>query len=300
MKNWLNYHHLYYFWMIAQFGSVSAAASRLRLSQPTLSAQLRQLEESLETKLFSRRGKVLKLTEDGTLVLKYAESIFTLGEELMAVLEGGRPTSQLVLRVGVSVSLPKFIVHKTLLPVLGMNEEVRVECFEGKREGLFSQLGAHELDLVLSDVPFSSEVAIKAYNHSLGSSGISFCGTSKLIRAHKGRGLARFDGAPFILPTRNTMIRKAVDIWFDQNEITPKVVAEFEDSALLKTFGAEGHGFFPVASVTGKEVEKTYSVKKVHELKGVKDNFYLISLERKVTHPAILKLTKGAKEHFYA
>ncbi len=285
--------------MIAQRESISAAASKLRLAQPTLSAQLKQLEESLETRLFERHGRHLSLTDDGKLVFKYADNIFSLGSELQAVLKGSRPSFDLKLRVGIIDSLPKLVVHKTLLPVYSLDKEVRIECYEGKRETLLSELAAHELDLVLSDAPFSSEVAVKAFNHPIGSSGISFYGVPKLVHSLPSSGYRRFHQAPFILPTRNTMLRRAVDTWFEAHSVEPNVIAEFEDSALLKTFGAEGLGLFPVASVVEKEVEKHYRVKRAVRIKGAREEFFAISLERKVTHPAIKVITSTAKKNLH-
>lgn len=298
MRNWLNYHHLYYFWIISQELSISAAASRLRLAQPTLSAQLKQLEESFECKLFERTGKALKLTPEGNLVLRYAESIFTLGQELQSILDGGSPISTFVFRVGISDSLPKLVAQRTLLPIVTLEKEMKLQCFEGKREALLTQLGGHELDLVLTDAPFSSEVAVKAYNHLLGSSDIALFGTEALISTLSGKGLDQLRQAPYILPTQNTMIRRAMDTWFEQSGIAPHIVAEFEDSALLKAFGSEGVGLFPIASAIAEEVERTYSVKQLTVLEGVKEEFYAISLERKVTHPAMITITEAARRGF--
>lgn len=298
MTNWLNYHHLYYFWIIAQEESVSVAAKKLRLAQPTLSAQLKQLEENLGTQLFDRIGRNLSLTENGKLVFKYADNIFTLGKELQAVVKGETEAFQDSLRIGITVSLPKLVVHRALLPIYSAKMEIKIECFEGKRSLLLAELASHDLDMVLADAPFASEVAVKAYNHQIGSSGITLCGTTKLINKFKGNSLKRFEGAPFVLPTRNTMLRRVVDTWFDKNHITPKIVGEFEDSALLKSFGSDGLGFFPVASVVEKEVESHYRVKKVLQMKGAKEDIFAISLERKVTHPAIKLIAEAAKRNF--
>jgi LysR family transcriptional activator of nhaA len=282
--------------MIVREQSVSAAASKLRLAQPTLSAQLKQLEENLDRRLFDRHGRSLSLTDDGKVVFRYADNIFTLGSELQAVLKGSGPSCDLKLRVGITVSLPKLVVHKTLLPTYSLKEEVHIECFEGKRDNLLSDLAAHELDLVLSDAPLTSEVAVKAFNHKIGSSGISLYGTPRLVNSIANSGYSRFNGAPFVLPTRNTMLRRAIDTWFDSHGIEPKIVAEFEDSALLKTFGSEGLGFFPIASVVEKEVEKHYKVKRAARLKGAIEEFFAISLERKVTHPAIIAIAQAARK----
>lgn len=296
MTNWLNYHHLYYFWSIVKAQSISAAASKLRLTQPTLSAQLKQLEETLETRLFNRRGRRLNLTEDGTLVYKYASSIFTLGAELQAVLKGGGPRCVVKLRVGITESLPKLVVHKTLLPAYSLEQDVQIECYEGKRKQLLSKLAAHELDLVLSDAPFASEIAVKAFNHAIGSSGISLYGTPQLVSSIAPSGYKRFNAAPFVLPTRNTMLRRALDTWFEAHDIKPQIVAEFEDRALLKTVGSDGRGFFPIASVVEREVERQYRVKRAARLKGAKEEFFAISRERKVTHPAIIAIEKAARK----
>ncbi|MCB0329802.1 MAG: LysR family transcriptional regulator [Bdellovibrionales bacterium] len=292
---WLNYHHLYYFFRIAEEESVSIAARKLHLSQPTLSSQLKQLEEHLQVKLFDRLGRKLLLTEDGRVVHRYARNIFGLGNELQAVLKGSSPSYELRLRIGVTVSLPKLVTFKTLMPVHQVSQEVKIECYEGKRETLLSKLGSHDLDLVLADAPFTAEVAVKAFNHRLGSSQICFYGTPSVLKNLKGRSPDAIRQAPFILPTSNTMIRRACDTWFEAQGFTPSVVAEFEDSALLKTYGSEGYGLFPAAAVVEKEIKSNYGVERALLLEGVKEEFFAISLERKVSHPAIVAITSGAK-----
>lgn len=298
MRTWVNYHHLLYFWVIAEERSITAAASKLKLTQPTLSSQLKQLEETLGYKLFQRNGRSLSLTSKGKIAHEYATTIFNLGREMQATLEGELGSSATLFRIGVVDSLPKFIVQRTLSPLILDNPQYLVQCFEGKREDLFTRLGAHELDLVISDAPFSSEVAVRAYNHRLGTSLISLYSHPKLARTMRGKGVDRFRKVPFLLPTRNTMMRRALDAWFEQNAISPKVVAEFEDSALLKAFGSEGHGVFPIASAIEKDVENAFEVQRVSRLKGVKEEFFAISLERRVTHPAIITITTSARKRF--
>lgn len=298
MNNWLNYHHLYYFWKIAEAQSVSAAALGLSLTQPTLSAQLKQFEESIGKELFHRRGRNLVLTDDGKVVFRYASNIFALGQELQGVLSGKASGFGLKLRVGITVSLPKFFVHKTLLPAYTLDEQVHIQCYEGKAETLLSDLARHELDLVLSDTPLSAKIAIKAFNHPIGSSSVSLYATPKLIARLPKKGSERFHGAPFILPTRNTMLRREMDRWFEREGIEPQIVAEFEDSVLLKSFASEGLGVIPVASVVEREVEEHYPLKRAAKIKDLRENFYAISLRRKVTHPAIVAITRAAVRSF--
>jgi LysR family transcriptional activator of nhaA len=295
---WLNYHHLLYFWVVAREGSVTKAAVELRLGQPTISAQLRSLEESLGQKLFRRAGRNLVLTDAGREVLRYADEIFSLGRELLATVRG-RQKGAIRFVVGISDALPKLVAYRLLQPALALPEPIRMICRQDKAERLLAELTTHSLDLVLSDAPLAPGASIKAFTHLLGECGVSFCATAKLARVHR-RGFPRsLDAAPLVLPTDNTTVRVALDRWFDEQKIRPRVVAECEDGALLKAFGQNGLGIFPVPTITENDVRKQYGVEVVGRVEAIRERFYAISLERRLRHPAVAAITQAAREKLF-
>ena len=291
----LNYQHLLYFWTVAKEGTITAACQQLHLAQPTISNQLRTLERALGHKLFKRVGRNLIMTETGHAVFRYASEIFSLGHELLASLEG-RPTPSLSpLRVGVADILPKVIVHQFLSPALGELRKVRLICYEGKPPALLARLAVHELDVVLSDSPFGAEAKIRAFNHALGESDISIFGRKELAATYKRQFPQSLDGAPVYWPTENTSLRRELDYWALSKGIHPLVIGEFEDTALLKTFGQVGGGLFPAPTVMQGEVQEVYGVELVGRLKEVREHFYAITLERKIRHPAVAAIIERAQ-----
>lgn len=296
---WLNYHHLFYFWTMARQGSLARASAELRLAQSTISGQIRALEDSLGEKLFARRGRRLVLTEMGRVVFRYAEEIFSLGRELRDAVKGrpvGRPQS---LMVGVADVVPKLVARRLLEPALKLPEPVRLICREDKPERLFAELAVHNLDIVLSDAPIDPSIRIRAFNHLLGECGIVFFGTAKLAAAHRRNFPESLDGAPVILPTENTTLRRSLDQWFAARGIRPRVVGEFEDSALLKVFGQVGMGLFPASSIIADEVQRQYQVRPVGRLDEVRERFYAISVERKLKHPAVIAISEEARQKLF-
>ena len=293
---WLNYHHLQYFWVVAREGSIVRASDQLHLTQATISGQIRTLEHVLGEKLFNRVGRNLVLTDIGRTVLRYADEIFTLGRELMDTLKG-RPTSRPVrLVVGVADVLPKLIAHRLLEPAFKLFEPIRLICREGKHDHLIAQLAVHELDVVLTDSPIGPTVKVRAYNHLLGESGVTFFGVAPLA-AKCRRGFPRsLNGAPFLLPTDNTTLRQALDQWFEAEGIRPTIMGEFEDSALLKVFGQRGVGLFVAASVIEAEVRRQYGVQVVGRVENVRERFYAISVERKLKNPAVVAISDAARQ----
>ncbi len=292
---WINYHHLLYFWTVAKEGSVTAACKRLNLAQPTISAQLRTLETSLGHRLLERSGRGLVLTEMGRTVFRYADDIFSIGAELLDTVRGRSPRSQHRLRVGVADVLPKLVVYRMLLPVLSLPEQIRVVCYEGKPSDLLAQLIVHDLDVVLGDIPVQPQAGVRAYNHRLGESGLAVFGTAALASKYR-RGFPRsLDGAPMLLSTTNTVLRGTLDHWFESQNIRPAVTGEFEDSALLKVFGQRGSGLFIAPTLIEAEIKAQYGVRLVGRLPGVKEHFYAISMERKIKHPAVAVLTDTAR-----
>jgi len=292
---WLNYHHLRYFWFVAKEGTIAAACKELNLAQPTISAQLRVLENAVGEKLFTHVGRNLALTETGRMVYRYADEILSLGRDLMDTLEG-RPTDRpLRLTVGVADVLPKLVAYRLLEPALQLPEPVQLVCHEGSPAELLTRLATYDLDLVLSDSPIGPDVKVRAFNHLLGECGVTIFGTKELAAQYRRRFPRSLDGAPFIIPTSNTALRLALEHWFDSEDIRPSVFGEFEDSALLKVFGQAGVGLFAAPTVIEKEVQRQYSVKVVGRLASVRERSCAISVEKKVKHPAVLAIADEAR-----
>ncbi len=296
---WLNYHHLHYFWVVAKEGTIAAACKVLYLAQPTISAQLRALERSLGEKLFTRVGRNLALTETGRIVYRYADEIFSLGCDLMDTVKG-RPTGRPIrFNVGVADVLPKLVAYRLLQPALQLPEQIHLVCHEGSPPELLTRLAVYELDLVLSDSPIGPDVRVRAFNHLLGECGISIFGTKELAGKYRRRFPKSLDGAPFIIPTSNTALRRSIEHWFDSEGIRPRVFGEFEDSALLKVFGQAGVGLFAAPTVIEKEVRRQHDVRVVGRLESVRERFYAISVEKKVKHPAVLAIANEARQKLF-
>ena len=242
--DWLNYHHLLYFWTVAKEGGISRAAEQLHLAQPTLSSQIKKLEQAIGAKLFNRVGRSLVLTETGQVAYRYADEIFSLGRELTDALNGRPSQDRLRLSVGVPDVLPKLVVYQLLKPALQLTEQVQLACYEGKLQELLGDLALHRLDLVLADSPLTPDTHVRAFNHLLGECGVTVFGTAELAQRYR-RGFPRsLDGAPMLLPTQNTSLRRALEQWLDQQGVHPQVMHEFEDSAVMKVFGQAGEGLF--------------------------------------------------------
>lgn len=297
--DWLNYHHLLYFWTVAREGSIARACDSLHLSQPTISAQIRALEKALKVKLFERRGRGLAMTETGRLVYRYADEIFGVGRELQDTLKGRKVGLPLRLAVGIVDAMPKRVAYHLLEPALRLAEPVRLSCSEGKPEALLGELALQNLELVLSDAPLGVGAKVRAYSHQLGECGVSILGTLDLAEAYRDPFPASLDGAPMLLPTDNTTLRRSLDHWLDARGIRPVVVGEFEDSALLKAFGQAGVGLFPVPSVIEEEVQRQYGVEFVGRLEAVRERFYVITAERRLKHPAVVAISEAARHEFF-
>jgi LysR family transcriptional activator of nhaA len=296
---WLNYHHLLYFWLVAKKGSVVQASAELRLAQPTVSAQVRALEHSLGEKLFNRVGKRLVLTDVGHVVFRYAEEIFSIGAELQHALKGRPSHRPLKLVVGVADVVPKLVTLKLLEPVLHLTEAVRLVCLEDKSDRLLAELSRHALDVVITDAPAGSSVKVRAYNHLLSESPIVFCGVKRLASRYRREFPQSLNDAPMLLPSENTMLRRSLNQWFETNDLRPKIIGEFEDSALLKVFGQKGIGVFPAPAVIEKEVNRQYGVCRVGVIYGVTERFYAVSIERKLLHPAVIAVNEAARRKLF-
>jgi len=291
---WLNYHHLRYFYVVAKEGSLARAAAKLHVSQPSISEQIRELEHALGEKLFRREGRNNKLTDAGQVVFNYAEEIFTLGRELMNAVKQRPGLRTLRLNVGVADSFPKLVTNEILKPVFAMPQAVHVVCREGKMEDLLAQLAAHRLDLVLSDEPAPSSANFKVFSHALGESSVTLCAEEKLATKLKRNFPKSLNAAPALLPAENTTLRRALETWFRGHHVKPNVVAEFEDLALMKVMAAEGRGFIAVPTVALKEAVERYRFRSLGQATNCRVSFHAITAERRIAHPAVSVLSKSA------
>ena len=296
----VNYKHLHYFWVVAKEGSIARASERLHLTPQTISGQLSLLEEHLGISLFSRVGRNLALTETGRLVLSYADEIFSLGgelEELVHQLPAGLPQT---LRVGVVDVVPKSIAHRILEPALKMPDPVRMICKESSLDTLLAELSVHRLDLVLADRPIPSTVSTRGFSHKLGECAVSFFATEKLKKNLKGDFPQCLDRAPLLLPSSDNQLRSVIDQWLDKHRIYPRVVAEFDDSALMKFFGQEVAGIFIAPAAIETEVESRYKAVCIGRVDELKERFYAISVERRVSHPVVAAIMETARESLFS
>ena len=296
--NWLNYHHLLYFWVVAREGSLVAAGKVLRLSHPTLSAQIRALEEQLGEKLFMKAGRNLALTETGKIVYRYAEEIFTLGREMVDTVKG-TAGQKLQLDVGVADVVPKLVVRRLLQPALNLPTPVRLVCYEDSYDKLLADLAQHALDVVISDAPVPAGSPFRVFNHLLGETTVSFFATAPLARSYGPGFPESLNGAPVLLPLKSLTVRRALNHWFDKLDIKPNIVAEFADSALMNVFGADGIGIFPAPTVIASEVMTQYNVEALGCATDVRESFYAISAERKVKHPAVVAISEQARQDMF-
>jgi len=292
---WLNYHHLLYFWMTARHGSIAKASAELRLAPPTISAQIRRLEGSLGEALFAREGRRLVLTDVGRVVQGYAEEIFSRGREMLDVVKRRGGPAGLTLAVGVSDALPKLVAWRLLQPALSTGREIRVVCRDGRHDRLLADLALHELDVVLSDAPATGARQVRAFNHLLGDCGVSFFAARPLASRLAGRFPRNLEHAPFVAPTDGTALRHSLDAWFDRHGVRPRIVGEIEDSALLRTFGQAGAGVFAAPSVIEREVVRQHQVRVVGRTTEIRERYYAISAERRLKHPAVVAMTEAAR-----
>ena len=296
---WLNYHHLLYFWVVAREGSIARATQELRLAQPTISGQIRLLEESLGEKLFNRVGRRLVLTEAGRTVFRYADDIFSLGREMQEALRGrptGRPQR---LTVGIVDALPKLVAFRLLEPAMRAAGPVRLIAREGTAERLLAELATFGLDLVLSDAPVGPSAKVKAFSHLLGESGITFFASPKLA-AQRRRGFPKsLDGAPMLLPTENTSLRRSLDQWLTAQGLRPEIVAEVEDSALLQQIGHTGAGVFAAPTIIEADLARQHGVDVVGRTDKLRERVYAISVERKLKHPAVVAISESARSDIF-
>ncbi len=288
---WLNYHHLRYFWTVAKEGSLARAAEKLHVSQPSISEQIRELESAFGERLFQREGRNNKLTAAGRVVFGYAEEIFALGRELMNAVKQRPGAKTLRLYVGIADSFPKLVTNEILKPVFAMPQTAHVICREGKLDDLLAQLAAHRLDIVLADEPASSSTNFKTYNHSLGETGTTFCAEKGLAAKLRRNFPKSLNEAPALLPTENTSLRRALETWFREQHLQPRIVAEFEDLALMKVVAAEGRGFIALPSAAMKDAVSHYGFLAIGRTEKCRVQFHAITAERRIAHPAVTLIT---------
>lgn len=283
----LNYKHLHYFWVVAHEGSVTRAAERLGVAIQTISGQLALLERSLGKALFAAQGRGLVLTEAGRTALGYADHIFQLGEQLQDALEDSEATRNLRLLVGISDGLPKLVAYRLLAAVMEKPGNMRLVCHEGEFEDLLADLALHKLDVVLTDRPAPSGGNLRVFSHSLGELEVGLYAPQPLAGRLTDNFPACLDGAPMLLPTRHNMLRGQIDRWLEERGLRPDIVGEFEDSALLQTFGRAGLGLFPAPAAFAAEVKRRLDADPIGPMQGVKEHVYAISNERRIRHPAV-------------
>lgn len=288
--DWLNYHHLYYFWMVASEGTLSAAGDKLRLAPSTLSTQIKRLEEQLGHQLFDRSGRRMVLNDFGQTVFRYAEDIFSIGRELLDFASGRPVGGRLRVHVGVTEPVPKLVVRRLLQPMLEMDEEVHLFCHEGHLPELLADLALHQLDVVLADQPCPPDSDIKVFNHWLGRCDMSFLGTREFAGPLRDGFPESLDGATMLLPTTDAIVRRRLERWFEANEVHPRVVAEFQDAAQMKSFGENGLGVFPAPAIVADEIAEQYGVERIGEIEDLVEDFYAITVERRIEHPAVVEL----------
>ena len=295
----LNFKHLRYFWVVAKAGGIARASERLNLTPQTISGQISLFEEVLGYKLFARVGRRLELTEAGRTALSYADEIFTLGEELEGVLRSPAEGRPLQFRAGVADAVPKVVAYLLLEPAVKVQAPLRMVCREGKLTSLLADLAVHRLDIVIADSPMPASVNVKGFNHLLGECDVTFFATAKLARSLKGPFPRSLDGAPLLLPGEDSAVRPRLIRWFDDQRIHPRIVGEFDDGALLKAFGRAGAGIFEAPSAIADEVRRQYGVVAIGRTEAVTEAFYAISVERRLTHPAVVAITSAARKELF-
>ncbi len=300
MMEWMNFNHLYYFWIVASEGSIARASDRLLVAPPTISAQLRALERSLGEVLFERTGRGLALTDVGRTAYHYADEMFATSREMIDTIRG-RPTGRpLQLGIGVIDNLPKLVAYRLIKPALELPEPVQFNCREGRPETLYSELAVHGLDVVLSDAPIGPEIRVKAFNHLLGECDVTILGAPQLAAQYRKGFPESLDNAPMLLPNRTAALRRDLDQWFESKEIRPLIRGELDDLALLKVFGQAGEGLFAIPSVIEAEVRHQYRVRMVGRINELRERFFAISVERKLKHPAVLAICETARRAVFA
>lgn len=312
-SDWLNYHHLLYFWTVAREGSIAKASKELDLAQPTISGQIHVLEEALGAKLLERSGRGLVLTETGHLIYQYADEIFSLGRELVDAVKKQNQDKPKRIMVGIVDVLPRLIAYQLLSPALSMGTGTTLTCREGSHERLLSMLALHEIDVILSEIPMHPQNKVRAFSHYLGDSSITFLASSSLLKADPDLSSLQtytynntdtsslksmLDQKPFLFPSEHTQLRRDLDHWFAQHHIEPRIMGTFDDSTLMKTFGQAGLGLFAVPSSIAPDVCQQFGVQALLEVSDLRMRFYALTADRTISHPLVAKLKTDALKRF--
>ena len=295
----INFKHLRYFWVVAKTGSIARASEQLHLTPQSISGQLTTLEQALGVELFQRVGRNLELTETGRRTLRYADEIFTLGDELLDMLREPPAQRTLVFKVGIADVVPKSVAYRLVEPTLHLDEPVRLVCREGPLDSLLAELAVHRLDMVIADRAMPASVNVRGYSHFLGESGLSVFAAPDLAATLTGPFPACLDNAPFLLPGADMAMRPRLLQWFDEQRIRPRIVGEFDDSALLKAFGQAGSGVFVAPTAMADYVRVQYGVRTIGTIDTVREQLYAITTQRRLTHPAVVALSRVAREEVF-
>jgi LysR family transcriptional activator of nhaA len=295
----MNFKHLHYFWAAAKAGGIVRAGEQLHVTPQTLSTQIKLLEARLGCALFKKAGRHLELTEEGRTALRYADQIFALGAEMEAALGNARDGQRtLDFRVGIADSVPKAIAYRLLEPALAVAAQVRLICHEGTFQDLLAQISVHRLDLVIADEAMGKQTSVKAFNHPLGTTAMSFFAAARLKRELKGAFPRCLDGAPMLIQGSSSAMRRRLDLWLLDKGLRPRLIGEFDDAALLKAFGGEGRGVFMSPTVLEAETCAQYGVKVLGRTSELVEEFFAISVERRITHPCVVAITDAARGQF--
>lgn len=291
----INFKHLHYFWMVAKQGSITKASEHLHITPQTISGQISLLEEQLGKALFSKVGRNLELTDTGHMVLSYADEIFSLGSELEQSVRIASSDRTQLLRVGIADSIPKSIAYRLLAPAMSLEDPIRLVCKENSLEDLLGELALHKLDMIIADGPIPPHLAVRGFNHFLGECGTSFMAAPNLIEQVEGGFPACLRGAPFLIPSDQSLIQIQLLQWLEKHHLHPKIMGEFDDRALMKTFGQAGAGVFIVPSAIAMEVAKQFQVEIIGCTEEIREQFFAIATEQRLSNPAIVAITDAAK-----
>jgi LysR family transcriptional activator of nhaA len=295
----LNYKHLRYFWMVAKSGSIARACEQLHLTPQAISGQLRELEEALGVELFRRAGRGLEITDAGRRILSYAEEIFALGDELLEVARDQTTRKSLLFTVGIADSVPKSVAHRLVEPALRLPEAVRLVCREGRLTPLLADLAVHRLDMVIADRPLPANLNVRGYSHLLGESDLTVFGAPALIETLQGKFPALLHGAPFLMPGDDVAIRPRLEQWLEARRLHPRIVGEFDDSALLKAFGQAGAGLFVAPTAIAAYVSDQYRVRPIGRIEAISEQLFAITSDRRLSHPAIVAISQVARDEVF-
>ena len=295
----LNFKHLRYFWMVAKTGSIARAAEQLHLTPQSISGQLSVFEDALGVALFRRSGRNLELTDAGRRILSYAEDIFTIGDEMLEVVRNQKAKKALPFKVGIADSVSKLVAYLLVEPALKLAEPVRLVCREGRLPSLLAELAIHRLDMIIADRPMPANLNVRGYSHLLGESGLTVFGTRRLAKELSGSFPASLNNAPFLLPGEDVAIRPKLIQWLEASDLRLHIVGEFDDSALMKAFGQAGAGLFVAPTVIADHICKQYNVAKIGRIDSVVEQLYAITTERRLTHPAIVAISKVARRDLF-